>query len=65
MNYPLRECALEFMLAKIDAGEFARRVSSMAENQPKQFFYSNMNLLGSHDRARALAVLADVGDMEP
>ena len=65
MNYPLRECALGFMLGRIDAGAFARRVLSMAENQPRQFFYSNMNLLGSHDRARALSVLADVGDMEP
>ena len=65
MNYPLRECTLNFMLGRIDASNFVRNVLSMAENQPKQFFYSNMNLLGSHDRARALCVLADVGDMEP
>ncbi len=65
MNYPLRKCTLEFMLGKIDASFFVRNVLSMAENQPRQFFYSNMNLLGSHDRARALSVLADVGDMEP
>ena len=65
MNYPLREAVLDFMRCRINAREFVRRVESMRENQPKQFFYSQMNLLGSHDRPRALSVLADVGNMEP
>ena len=65
MNYPLREAVLDFMRCRINARDFVRRVESMRENQPKQFFYSQMNLLGSHDRPRALAVLADVGNMEP
>lgn len=65
MNYPLREAVLGFLLGRIHAPEFVRRVESMRENQPKQFFYSQMNLLGSHDRPRALSVLADVGNMEP
>ncbi len=65
MNYPLREAVLSFMLCRINARDFVRQVESMRENQPKQFFYSQMNLLGSHDRPRALAVLADVGNMEP
>ena len=65
MNYPLREAVLAFMNCQINAHDFVRRVSSMEENQPKVFFYSQMNLLGSHDRPRALTVLADVGNMEP
>lgn len=65
MNYPLREAVLDFMRCRINARDFVRQVESMRENQPKQFFYSQMNLLGSHDRPRALAVLADVGNMEP
>ncbi len=65
MNYPLREAVLLFMTGRINAMEFVRRVQSMKENQPKAFFYSQMNLLGSHDRPRALTVLADVGNMEP
>ena len=65
MNYPLREAVLGFMLRRINAPEFVRRVESMRENQPKQFFYSQMNLLSSHDRPRALSMLADVGNMEP
>lgn len=65
MNYPLREAVLGFMLCRLNAHGFVRRVESMRENQPKPFFYAQMNLLGSHDRPRALAVLADVGNMEP
>ena len=65
MNYPLREAVLEFLLCHIDAETFVRRVESMRENQPTPFFYSQMNLTGSHDRARALSILADVGNMEP
>ena len=65
MNYPLRDAVLLFMLGRINAMEFVRRVLSMRENQPRAFFYSQMNLLGSHDKPRALTVLADVGNMEP
>ena len=65
MNYPLREAILLFMRCRIDAAAFVRRVESMRENLPQPFFYSQMNLLGSHDKPRALAVLADMGDMEP
>ena len=65
MNYPLRLAVLDFLRRRINAPEFVRRMDSMAENQPKQFFYSQMNLISSHDKPRALAVLADVGNMEP
>ena len=65
MNYPLRDAVLLFMLGRINAMEFVRRVQSMRENQPRAFFYAQMNLLGSHDKPRALTVLADVGNMEP
>ena len=65
MNYPLREAVLAFMTRRMHAPEFVRRVESMRENQPRPFFYSQMNLLSSHDRPRALSVLADVGNMEP
>ena len=57
--------ALFTTLAPIGAGAFVRRVESMLENWPKPFLYSQMNLLGSHDKPRALAVLAEAGDLEP
>ncbi len=65
MNYPLRDAILKFLRCRIDAATFVRNVESMRENLPMPFFYSQMNLLGSHDKPRALTVLADIGDMEP
>ena len=65
MNYPLREAVLSFFCGRIDAVQLVRRLESQRENLPKPFYYSQMNLLSSHDRPRALAVLADIGDMEP
>ena len=58
MNYPLREAALAFVKGEMDAYAFVRRVESLRENYPPAFFYSLMNLMGSHDRARVLNVLA-------
>ena len=59
MNYPLREALIGFLLGHIDAEMIKRRLDALAENYPKPFFYSLMNLLGSHDRARILNVLAE------
>jgi glycosidase len=65
MNYPLRDAIVGFMCCRFGAEEFVRRVDSLRENQPQNFFYAEMNLLGSHDKPRAINVLADIGDMEP
>lgn len=65
MNYPLRDAVLAFMRGQMAAPEFVRRIHSMQENLPKPFFYSEMNLLGSHDKPRALTILADVESLEP
>jgi len=59
MNYPLRDILIAFLLGRVDAGAVKRRLDALAENYPKPFFYSLMNLLGSHDRARILNVLAE------
>ena len=58
MNYPLREAAIAFVRGDIDAYAFVRRIESLRENYPLPFFYSLMNLMGSHDRARVLNMLA-------
>lgn len=58
MNYPLREAALAFVKGEINAYDFTRRIESLRENYPIPFFYSLMNLMGSHDRERVLNVLA-------
>lgn len=58
MNYPLREAILDFATGKTTAHDLERLVKHQAEVYPPQFRYALMNLLGSHDRARALNVLA-------
>lgn len=65
MNYPLREAVLAFFTFKIDAFALERRIEAMRESMPPAFFYSLMNLLGSHDKPRAINVLADCGNMQP
>ena len=65
MNYPLRQALTDFLLGGIDAGQAARRIDYLGECYPKCFFYSLMNLLGSHDRPRVIDVLAGLSDLEP
>jgi len=65
MNYPLRTALLDFFCYRNDAAAFVRRLENLRENMPAPFFYSEMNLLGSHDTARAISVFADIGDMAP
>ena len=65
MNYPLRTMVMDFLCCRATAFEFVRRAESQRENLPKVFYYSQMNLLGTHDTPRAINVLADIGDMSP
>jgi len=52
MNYPLREALINFLTHAIPASQVVRQIRALQENYPVPFFYSLMNLLGSHDRAR-------------
>ena len=58
MNYPLREALICFLTREIPASQVVRQIRSLQENYPVPFFYSLMNLMGSHDRARILNMLA-------
>lgn len=57
MNYPMRDELIAFMLGRVSAPHVERRLSALQENYPAPFFYSLMNLMGSHDRARILSIL--------
>ena len=57
MNYPLREGLLAFMRNEIGAQELTRRLEQLGENYPGQALYSELNLLGSHDRERLFTTL--------
>jgi 4-alpha-glucanotransferase len=65
MNYPLRDALLSFMNGEITELQFTRRISHLQEAYPRDFFYSLMNLIGSHDRPRAINALSGAPDQSP
>lgn len=58
MNYPLRDAAIAFLTGAQDSVAFKRKMDSLYENYPKPFAQALLNMLGSHDRARALNALS-------
>ncbi|MBP2654050.1 MAG: 4-alpha-glucanotransferase [Firmicutes bacterium] len=61
-NYPFRRVVLDFFLGYRDSIAVKAAQLSMCENYPKENFYSNLNVLGSHDVPRILTLL---GGHEP
>lgn len=57
MNYPFRSIVLDFMTGIKDAKWVNQSLMSMFENYPLHYFYSVMNLIGSHDVSRVLSVI--------
>lgn len=58
MNYPLRRAVIDFFTGKTDAHQLRRVILHQQEVYPAPFYYSLMNLLGSHDRVRILNALS-------
>ncbi|HNW85595.1 MAG TPA: glycoside hydrolase family 13 protein [Candidatus Limiplasma sp.] len=58
MNYPLRRAIIDFFTKRTTAHDLARLILHQREVYPAPFLYSLMNLLGSHDRVRALNAFA-------
>ena len=63
MNYPFMEAVVSFMKGNISSYELKELFYKQMENYPPEYFYSNLNLLDSHDRVRVLTVLADSRDV--
>lgn len=63
-NYPLRNIILDFLKGDINGVGFKRRVLSLCENYPKEFFYSCLNILGSHDTERLMTIFLGRGRSE-
>ncbi|MGV8147010.1 MAG: glycoside hydrolase family 13 protein [Alkaliphilus sp.] len=59
MNYPFRSAIIDFLIGKTDAQGFRSQLMTLKENYPTEFFYSAMNLIGSHDRARIMTLLGE------
>ena len=62
MNYPLRDAILSFLNGGT-AEHFAETMECIRENYPRDVFYNLMNVIGTHDTARALTLLG-VSDEE-
>ncbi|SHI13474.1 4-alpha-glucanotransferase [Sporobacter termitidis DSM 10068] len=65
MNYPFRLSALDYMLGKSSAFDLAAALMSLKENYPPEQLRSALNLVGSHDRVRALTALGDAPENLP
>ena len=67
MNYPLRSALLDFLTFRCSSRQLARLILSQQENYSLPFYYSVMNILGTHDRPRTINVLAgrDFNDVPP
>jgi len=59
MNYPFKETFIKFVLGDLDAVDVLKNMMSLYENYPREYFYSCMNLIGSHDTVRALTILGE------
>lgn len=57
MNYPLRRVMLDFMKGDLDATSVHKRLTTLCEHYPKQYFYALMNMLSSHDVERIYTML--------
>ncbi len=58
MHYPLRDILLDYINYTIGSSVAADRLMNIAENYPPENFYATLNLLGSHDRARIMTMMA-------
>ncbi|MBR3296868.1 MAG: 4-alpha-glucanotransferase [Firmicutes bacterium] len=57
MHYPFRNMVLDYINGNCGGGGFSRRMQNIRENYPREYFYSALNLIGSHDRERAMTAL--------
>ncbi len=58
MNYVFRGAVLDYLIGE-DALLFSERILSTYENYPAEALYASLNLISTHDVARALTILSD------
>ena len=59
MNYPFKEAIISYILGG-RTKDFVSAITHILENYPKENLDVNMNLIGSHDTARILTILAGI-----
>ena len=60
MNYPLLVNMINFMRGRIDSKLLYELIYRQMSNYPREYFYSNLNLVDGHDKNRVIMELADV-----
>ncbi len=55
-NYPFRTYLISFLKGEMNSLDFSKKIMSLYENYPKEAFYSNLNILGTHDTERILSM---------
>lgn len=66
MHYPFRTGAVDYLLCRITAADFAEAMETIHENYPPAAFYGAWNLVGTHDTPRILTVLGEAPeDLSP
>jgi cyclomaltodextrinase / maltogenic alpha-amylase / neopullulanase len=64
MNYPFRNIILLYINGDISGEQCYKKLMNLHENYPEEYFYSTMNLLGSHDVPRLLTALGGETDYD-
>lgn len=59
MNYPFKNIFIDFLMYRRTSQQASKAFMSIKENYPVHSFYSNMNIIGTHDTPRVLTILAD------
>lgn len=62
MNYPLRQILLDYINYTVSSGTAGELITELMENYPPENFCGALNILGSHDRARILTMMAEAED---
>lgn len=62
MGYPFRQAVINFLSGSQPAEWLLQELETIREHYPKPYFYSNFNLVSSHDIPRAITALAGQPD---
>ncbi len=62
MNYPLRQQILDILNQTRSFDKISKEMVSYQENYPEDFYYNQLNNIGTHDTERILSMLGDSVD---
>lgn len=57
MGYPFKENVQNFLNGHINGRQITENFKNLKENYPREAFYSNMNLISTHDTPRCINIL--------